>query len=102
MDRDLIQNATRIIKLQYTDAKVLLFGSTAREKDAEESDIDLCIVIEDPKERLLDISRNIRKAIYPVLHKPLDILVYDKKSFDERSSLPLSMEAEIIEHGVEI
>lgn len=73
--------------------------STAGGTDSEDSDIDLCIVIEDPTERLRDISRKIRRELYPILHKPIDILVYDKKTFEDRASLPVTMEGEILEQG---
>ena len=102
MDEKVLINAAKRIKAHYARSRVLLFGSSARDETTAESDIDLCIIIDNPEERLLDISRNIRREIYPLIHKPLDILVYDKKTFDERSSLSLTMEAEIAEYAREL
>ncbi|MDA3849712.1 MAG: nucleotidyltransferase domain-containing protein [Spirochaetaceae bacterium] len=90
------------IRSQYKDARILLFGSHARNDARENSDIDLCIVLDNPEKRLLEISRDIRKVIYPILKKPLDILVYDSISFNDRSSFPLTMEAEILEYAQEL
>ncbi len=94
-----LEEAAEKIRSHYHDARVLLFGSQAKGDANEDSDIDLCIIITDPQKRLLEISREIRKDIYPILRRPLDILVYDSKSFEERSSFPLTMESEILEYA---
>ena len=97
-----LQKAADVIRNNYNHSKILLFGSHAKNIANETSDIDLCIIIDNPKERLLEISRNIRKEIFPILHKSLDILVYDKETFEDRASLSLTMEAEISEYAKEI
>jgi len=97
-----LQAAADKIKTQYSQAKILLFGSWAKNTNRTDSDIDLCVILENPKQRPIEISREIRKEIYPILHSPLDILVYDKKTFDERSAFPLTMEAEILEYAKEL
>jgi len=102
MDEKALKNAVSHVKQTYRNARVILFGSTAKGTDSPDSDLDLCIVIENPEERLRDISRQIRKEIYPMLRKPLDILVYDKSTFEDRSALNLTMEAEILEQGKEL
>ena len=102
MNEENLIKAVALVKERYQQARVILFGSAARNQDNLNSDIDLCIIIKNPQERLVEISRNIRREIYPILHKPLDILVYDKKIFEDRSTLPTTMEAEIIEQGKEL
>ncbi|MGI6533897.1 MAG: nucleotidyltransferase domain-containing protein [Peptococcia bacterium] len=44
----------------------------------KDSDIDLCIIINDSKTRKRDLIKNIRKSISEVAKKPVDILVYDR------------------------
>jgi len=102
MYKDSLQTAVSHVKQQYSNARIILFGSNAKGTDSEESDIDLCIVIDKPSERLRDISRKIRREIYPILNKPIDLFVYDKQTFDDRASLPVTMEAEITENGKEL
>jgi len=102
MDDYALIQAADIIRNDYNHSRILLFGSYAKDSANKTSDIDLCIIIDRPKERLLEISRNIRKNIFPILHKSLDILVYDKKTFEERASLSLTMEAEILEYAREL
>lgn len=102
MDEVLIQKAADLIRSKYQDARILLFGSSARNQDNEESDIDLCIILEHPDERPLDISRKIKKELYPLLKRPLDILVYDKAVFKDRAAVSVSMEAELVEEAREL
>jgi predicted nucleotidyltransferase len=54
----------------------------------EDSDIDLCIILENPQMRTIEIGRSIRKDIYPVLKRPLDILVYDRKHLMNAPPIP--------------
>ena len=102
MEESALKHAANVIRNNYDHSRILLFGSHANNTATETSDIDLCIIIDSPGERLLEISRNIRKEIFPILHKPLDILVYDKRTFEDRASLSLTMEAEISEYAREL
>ena len=102
MDDKNLQAAAEKIKILYKHSRVLLFGSRSGNKARPDSDVDLCVIVENPAQRLLEISRTIRKEIYPVLRSPVDILVYDKQTFNERSAFPLTMEAEISEYAREL
>lgn len=101
VNRNLVQ-AADLIRNRYNHSRILLFGSHARELATEASDIDLCIIVDRPGEKLLDIGRNIREEIFPILHKSLDIIVYEKTNFEDRASLPLTFEAEISEYALEL
>jgi predicted nucleotidyltransferase len=100
MNQAILSAAATKIRSRYDSARIILFGSTAAGNETEESDIDLCVIISNPSERLLEISRTLRTELYPILKRPLDLLVYDKTTFDDRAALSLTMEAEIIEKGV--
>ena len=102
MEDSILKQAADIIRDNYDHSRVLLFGSHAKNSATDESDIDLCVIIDNPKDRLLEISRNIRKEIFPLLHKAIDIIVYDRKTFEDRASLSLTMEAEISEYAREL
>jgi len=102
VNQRILSAAATKIRARYDSAQIILFGSTARGTDIPGSDIDLCVVIENPSERLLDISRVLRKDLHPILSGPLDLLVYDKNTFEDRSAFPLTMEAEIAEQGVRL
>lgn len=100
MNQAILSAAATKIRSSYDSARIILFGSTALGNETEGSDIDLCVIINNPSERLLEISRNLRNELHPILKRPLDLLVYNKTTFDDRASLPLTMEAEIIETGI--
>lgn len=96
------EEAAIAIRSHYYDARILLFGSHARGTASKDSDIDLCIILKNPQKRLIEISRDIREEIYPILKKPLDILVYDSEAFNDRAAFPLTMESEIVEYAKEL
>ncbi len=102
MNQSILTAAATKIRARYESAQIFLFGSTARGTEKADSDIDLCVVIENPKERLLEISRILSKDLHPILSGQLDLLVYNKENFEDRSSFPLTMEAEIVEQGIRL
>ena len=93
-----VQAANRI-RVDYPGSRIVLFGSAARETDSADSDIDMCVILDSPGDRVINVQREIRSSIYPLIRKPLDLLVYDNKVFEERAALPVTFEAEILEHG---
>ena len=97
-----LRKAARRIRDHYPGARVLLFGSAARGTSGTESDVDLCVVIEDPDRRPIEIGREIRREIRPIVGGPLDLLVYDSSVFRDRAAQPVSFEAEIEEEGEEL
>ncbi|MGI6534668.1 MAG: nucleotidyltransferase domain-containing protein [Peptococcia bacterium] len=82
--------------------KIYLFGSYAYGKPNKDSDIDLCIIINDNKTRKRDLIKNIRKSISEVAKKPVDILVYDQEQFLQRAKVKVTIEYKIYSEGVSI
>ncbi len=70
---------------------VILYGSTIYEKNHQKSDIDICIVT--------TYKKLIKAYNYIMEHLNNNILVYDIRFFKE---LPLLIQGEIIENGIEI
>lgn len=99
MSNDLVK-LTNAIKDHFPTQKVYLFGSYADKSQSDESDIDICIITKDKTKRKLDIIRDIRKLLYSLTDKPLDILVYSEEEFNERADLQCTMEHKIKEDGV--
>lgn len=97
-----LRRAADSIRDALPGARIILFGSTARHADDEESDVDLCVVVENPTARTVELARRIRRRIHPILRRSLDVLVYDSEVFRERVRQPTSFEAEIEEEGVEL
>lgn len=93
-----LRKAARRIRDHYPGARVILFGSVARGTSGTESDVDLCVVIENPDQGPIDIGREIR----PIVGGPFDLLVYDSSMFRDRAAQAVSFEAEIEEEGEEL
>jgi len=96
---DEIKKISDIITDNYNVEKIFLFGSYARGDEKSDSDIDICILINNDDKKL-NIVRTIRKALYDNISNPVDLLVYKPDEFYERAALLKSIEREIIDDGV--
>ena len=96
---DKIKSLTNRIVSQFSPSKIFLFGSYASGSPTADSDLDLCIVTELQGKRKLDMMRTIRREIHAMLHGALDILVYEKDEFAQRSSLENTLEYKIVRDG---
>ncbi len=97
-----LRRASETVKKKYNVKKVILFGSKARGHLEKDSDIDLCFIIENPTKRRIEIAREVRKELRNYISAPLDVLIYDEKSFNERAALGITMEASILKEGIEL
>ncbi|KMQ32233.1 nucleotidyltransferase domain-containing protein [Bacillus cereus] len=79
--------------------KIILFGSHAYGTPNEDSDFDLCIVVEGVGERKREVINRINWGIYDVMETPVDILVYGPEEFQERASRIVTMEHKIALEG---
>lgn len=75
------------------------FGSHAYGTPNEDSDFDLCIVVEGVGERKREVINRINWGIYDVMETPVDILVYGPEEFQERASRTVTMEHKIALEG---
>ena len=91
----------KIVNSVHTE-EIILFGSYAYGNPGKDSDIDLCILTNDISKRKIDLIRKVRKAITPVALVPVDILIYRKKEFANRSELNTTLEYKIKNEGISI
>jgi uncharacterized protein len=96
---DEIKKISDIITRNYQVEKIFLFGSYARGDENNDSNIDICILINNNHKKL-KIIRTIRKAFYDNISSPVDLLVYKPDEFYERAASLKSIEREIKEEGV--
>jgi len=88
-----------VIKSNLEIQQVIIFGSYANGTRDNESDIDICIITNEDK-RKLDLLRYIRQLLYPFITQPVDLLVYKKDEFEERSLLKNTLEYKIKREGL--
>ena len=97
-----ISKLVNIIKDVASINKIYLFGSFAYGNPSIDSDLDLCIVINDNIIRKREVIKSIRKAISKIAEISIDILVYYKDEFYERSVVESTLEHKILCQGVSV
>lgn len=97
-----LQKAADALREKYDVVRIVLFGSKADGTASKASDIDLCILIKPTSERILDVMRFMRTDLRPIIHAPMDILVYEEATFYDRAAAGVSIEAEIDRNGVDM
>jgi len=46
-----LSDAVEVIKQKYSNINILLFGSYARNEESDDSDIDLCFILENSEKK---------------------------------------------------
>ncbi|HET7579353.1 MAG TPA: nucleotidyltransferase domain-containing protein [Bacillales bacterium] len=90
------------IRKEVPVKQIILFGSMVNGNQKEDSDIDLCVIIEQNNQRRLDVIRQLRRAIAPVVAAPVDLLLYNQDEFEERAGNESTLEHQIKLEGVRV
>jgi|SRR5579859_4452364 len=99
--QETIEEVKRRLVKTYDPLEIYLFGSYAWGHPDEESDLDLCVVVENIKTDHYRAMAEGHKALVG-MHIPKDILVLTKKEFDEKSALITNLFYEIRRKGKKI
>lgn len=80
---------------------IYVFGSRARGDFNEDSDLDVCVLIEDDRaEKRFDLSTELSKTISPDIELEVDIVTMTKESFAEGKNKPYLVAHSIAKDGV--
>jgi len=90
-----------LIHQRLNTAEVILFGSYAYGNPENDSDLDICVITDSGKSKI-DIMREIRHDTIRFLTRPLDLLVYRKDEFKQKSTFSNGLERTINEKGIRI
>ena len=82
------------------EAKIYLFGSYATGKQREDSDIDLCVVAPEYRDRRMEVLYSIRVAIRGKTKLPVDVLAFTDEEFERRSKMKPTIQYTIANEGV--
>lgn len=82
--------------------QIILFGSIARGNNQKDSDIDICVIVDQNNRRRLDLIRQLRRAIAPVVSAPVDLLLYNQDDFEERAQNVSTLEYKIKSGGIKV
>jgi len=99
LNPEIIETINKTVTQIAEVKKILLFGSYARGDETTDSDIDICVITEDPR-RNLELMKDIRYSIFTKIKAPLDILVYKPEEFSTRSNMKYTIEEEIAHEGI--
>ncbi len=102
LDQETTNKINQAVTNVVSTHKIILFGSHAYGIPDSESDIDLCIVMNESDERKIDRLRKIRRSISDKLPGAFDLLVYDKEEFADRAGLNVTLEYKIANEGIYI
>jgi uncharacterized protein len=94
---DIAKKITEKLKV----SKIIIFGSQVYGKPSKDSDIDMCVIIDENRRRI-DVAREIRREIIAESKSPLDIFVFRKDEFEDKAKNSDGMEREINEKGLVI
>jgi predicted nucleotidyltransferase len=92
---------TEIVERLLSELKpcrIYLFGSRARGDSHAESDYDLLVLVEHPTEPLYRLSQRAYRALRGI-PAAVDVVVWDRETFDSRLHLPASFPATVVREG---
>lgn len=100
-DKAVMEMVVKRVKSVMPVNKVILFGSRARGDTHEDSDFDICVIVDALDESEIKYMQKIRRSLIGHMLYPMDVLVYSKDNFDYRSK-HRSFEKAIAEEGVSV
>ena len=78
--------------------RIYLFGSMARGDAGPDSDYDILLLVERPTEPLFRLSQRGFRALRGI-DAAVDVVVWDRATFDARLHLPASFPATVVREG---
>lgn len=88
---DQITTLKDTLKEKFGAKRIFVFGSNAYGEPDEDSDIDLCVILDLGNRCKIDIMRAIGRVLRTLVSVSLDILVYSEEKFDERAMLKCTL-----------
>jgi len=82
---DILKDITNQIVEKYNPEKIILFGSVARRMHTEDSDIDLCVILDAAKEKETSIEM---RADLETHDKAVDLILYTPEKWEEYHLVP--------------
>jgi uncharacterized protein len=96
-DPVLAEIVRRLVKT-YQPERLYLFGSMARGDAGPDSDYDILVLVEHPTEPLYRLSQRGFRVLRGI-NAAVDVVVWDRGTFDARLHLPASFPATVVREG---
>lgn len=97
-----LEKITSLIRGIVEPEKVVLFGSRATGRYADDSDYDICIVLKEDQGQK-DVIKKINRAIYRSdISKPVDVIAIDSEKFRRHAQTIGYIYKDISQNGITI
>jgi len=96
-----IDSITAAIKANTNPLSIYLFGSYVNGTPNRDSDLDIYVVVPDSEDNLTDLHAKIRINLASKQTMPLDLLIGNKSTFENRKNR-LTLEKIIADEGVKV
>ena len=90
------------IKSVHPESTVILFGSYAKGKQHDHSDLDICVLVPQLTYSRADMEIDAACAIRDDFPLPMDLLLYAQDEFEEKAKKKYLVQHEIKHNGVVI
>ncbi|MCD6342795.1 MAG: nucleotidyltransferase domain-containing protein [Spirochaetaceae bacterium] len=98
--KDTLEIITSIIKKAVKPEKIILFGSRATNSYSNDSDFDICVVVENLDDER-QLAREINREIFnKKLEVPVDVIAVDSKKYKQNMNRIGFIYKQIQENGV--
>ncbi len=97
IDETTIQRAVELLQKAAPGSTVIVFGSCARGDITEDSDLDVMVIEPEVIDRHAEMVR-LNRAVRP-LDIPIDVLVYDRTTFEHWADTPGTVIYEAVQEG---
>jgi predicted nucleotidyltransferase len=99
LDRVLINQIVQRLVSEFNPEQIILFGLHAWGTPNEDSDIDLCVIVQDSKEPPRMRHLRGRKALTGI-SVPFDLIVKTRTEMERYQSVYASLECQILDEGI--
>jgi len=97
---ELLDEVASSIKNVHPGCTVILFGSYARGEQHEDSDLDICVLVQELRYRRADMEIDAACAIRENFPLPMDLTLYTFDEFEEKSKKEYLLQYDIKRDGV--
>ena len=97
---ELLDEVAASIKKVHPESTIILFGSYARGEQNDESDLDICVLVDELTYGRVDMRVDARGAIRENFPLPIDVLLFTHDEFEESAKKKSRIHHKIKEEGV--
>jgi len=99
---ELLNEVAFSIRSVHPNCTIILFGSYAKGKQHDNSDLDICVLVPELTYRRADMEIDAACAIRDDFPLPMDLLLYAQDEFEEKAKKKYLVQYEIKNNGVVI